>query len=83
MAFRQAVQKKKVEVYKTPSLYGSHASMEVSDDELTQEVRDWLSEHGEVALRDEKGVYTTEKKRLDTGLADPRRYSDRVTEDKN
>ncbi len=37
---------------------------------------------GVVVLRDEKGLYETTRDRLDSGLADPRRYnSNRVAED--
>jgi len=72
MAYKQAVVRQKVEKYKTPSEFGSHASM----------AEEWeVSEDGWVVLRDEKGVYRTTVDRLDTGLADPRRYdSNRVVE---
>ena len=83
MGFRQAVQKKKVEVYKTPSLYGSHKSMEIGSEEMSQETLDLLAEAGDIALRDEKGVYITKVNRLDTGLADPKRYGERVAGEKN
>ena len=72
MAYKQAVVKQKVEKYKTPSEYGSHASMVEEGTE---------AEDGWIILRDEKGLYSTSVDRLDTGLADPRRYnSNRVVE---
>jgi len=72
MAYKQAVVKKKEEKYKTPSEYGSHASMVEEGTE---------AEDGWIVLRDEKGLYSTSVDRLDTGLADPRRYnSNRVVE---
>ena len=74
MAFRQAKDKKKPEKYKTPSEYGSHASMVEEGTE---------AEDGWIVLRDEKGLYSTSVDRLDTGLADPRRYNtNRVVESK-
>ena len=48
----------------TPSLYGSHASMVVKE-----------LEDGKVICRDDIGEYTTHISRLDTGLADPHRWS--------
>ena len=72
MAYKQAVVKQKVEKYQTPSEYGSHASMVEEGTE---------AEDGWIVLRDEKGLYSTSVDRLDTGLADPRRYnSNRVAE---
>lgn len=57
--------KKKVEEIKTPSYFGSHASMETEESKQN---------NGPIVqLRDEKGVYETERKRLDNGLADPNR----------
>lgn len=74
MAFQRPVQKKAAEVLEVPSLYGSHASMIV----VASWLRPWL------VLRDEKGVYETTRDRLDTGLADPRRYdSSRIIETPN
>ena len=52
-----------------PSQYGSHASM--IDEEETEK----LSDKTKVACRAEKGLYITERNRLDNGLADPNRYS--------
>ena len=72
MAYKQAAVKQKAEKYKTPSEYGSHASMVEEGTE---------AEDGWIVLRDEKGLYSTSVDRLDTGLADPRRYnSNRVVE---
>jgi hypothetical protein len=48
----------------TPSRYGSHSSMVVEE-----------LEEGRVVCKDDAGEYTTLKSRLDTGLADPSRYS--------
>ncbi len=50
--------------YPYPSLYGSHASMMVKD-----------NEDGTVVCKDEFGEYTTLKNRLDNGSADPNRYA--------
>jgi hypothetical protein len=47
-----------------PSSYGSHASMVVSE-----------LDNGMVLCKDDTHEYETFKNRLDTGLADPRRYS--------
>ena len=75
MAFRKPSQKKEQPTITLPSLFGSHASMIAAD---TLKGEPWL------VLRDEKGVYETTRDRLDTGLADPRRYSsDRVIETPN
>ena len=65
MAYKQPASKKKEEKYITPSDFGSHASMVEEGTE---------AEDGWVVLRDEKGLYSTSVDRLDTGLADPRRY---------
>ena len=50
--------------YSYPSVYGSHKSMVVTE-----------HENGTVTCKDEHGEYMTTKDRLDTGLADPQRYS--------
>ena len=50
-----------------PSRYGSHASMVVSN---AKPVDDAL-----VICLDEKGAYITEKQRLDTGIADSKRWA--------
>ena len=65
MPFQRPQQKKAQPTIEVPSLYGSHASM---IDPETVEGSNW------VLLRDEKGRYCTTRDRLDTGLADPRRY---------
>ena len=59
---------KKKEEPKFPSLYGSHSSM--IDEEETKK----LDDEKMVVLRDEKGLYVTYRKRLDTKMADPSRY---------
>jgi hypothetical protein len=64
----------KIERYSYPSRYGSHSSM--IDEEKTEE----LNSEDEVVLKDEFGFYTTQRKMVDNGLADPKRYqTDRVT----
>ena len=76
MPFQRPNQKKAQPTIEVPSLYGSHASMINEDyDDLGD---------GVVWLTDEKGNYSTTRDRLDTGLADPRRYdSSRVIETPN
>lgn len=49
--------------YPYPSYYGSHASMVIAE-----------NGDGTVTCKDENGEYITTKDRLDSGLADPRRY---------
>lgn len=71
MPFQRQQQKKAQPTIEVPSLYGSHASM---IDEESSDIGQVTT--GEVCLRDEKGTYWTTVDRLDTGLADPRRYSD-------
>ena len=58
----------KQESYKYPTRFGSHSSM--IDEEKTGE----LNDDQRVVLKDEHGYYTTERKRLDSGLSDPNRY---------
>jgi len=59
--------------YKYPSRFGSHSSM--IDETATAE----LANGNLIVCADDYGTYTTERDRLDTGLADPNRYtSDRV-----
>jgi hypothetical protein len=71
--------KKEKEVLPTyPSDYGSHASM--VDKEATKTLNegiefDNLSSTDSVVIDTDTGSYTTSKNRLDTGLADPNRYS--------
>ena len=74
MAYKQPASKKKVEKYITPSEYGSHLSM---CEEGT------VAEDGWIVLRDEKGLYSTTVDRLDTGLADPRRYDSKRVDTEN
>ena len=75
MPFQRPQQKKAQPTIEVPSLYGSHTSMVVAS---TDEETGW------VLLKDEKGEYQTTRDRLDTGLADPRRYdSSRVIETPN
>ena len=55
----------------TKSFFGSHASMVVDHENLTMPVYD-----GEVVCQDESpGFYKTKRSMLDSGLADPNRYS--------
>ena len=57
----------------TPSWFGSHESMVVDHGEL-----DYSVSEEQVVCKDDNGYYVTEKKNLDSGLADPNRYSDRI-----
>ena len=57
--------RKVVEVLKTPSRFGSHASMAVEGREAAE---------GQIVLLDNLGEYTTDLDRLDTGFADPKRW---------
>jgi hypothetical protein len=64
----------KQESYDYPTRFGSHSSM--IDEEKTGELNDGQR----VVLEDEHGYYTTDRKRLDSGLADPSRCKgDRLT----
>ncbi len=75
MPFQKPSQKKAQQTIEVPSLYGSHTSMVVASTD---------AKTGWVLLVDEKGEYETTRDRLDTGLADPRRYdSARVIETPN
>ena len=56
----------------TPSWFGSHSSMVVDQTQENMTLSD-----DEVLCKDDKGYYVTKKNRLDSGLADPNRYSDR------
>lgn len=58
-----------------PSLYGSHKSMTVDPIEEDTLLGVDRIIQGERLLRDENGLYTTTADRLDTGLADPNRYT--------
>ncbi len=78
MPFKKPTQKKAQPVVEAPSRYGSHTSM------IDENLQEAVATEGWVILRDEKGVYNTTRDRLDTGLADPRRYnSARVIETPN
>ena len=78
MTFKKQTQKKAQPVLEAPSRYGSHASM------IDENLQEAVADEGWVILRDENGVYNTTRDRLDTGLADPRRYdSARVIETPN
>ena len=57
--------RKVAEVVKTPSRFGSHASMAVEGREAPE---------GMVVLLDNIGEYTTYTDRLDTGFADAKRW---------
>ena len=48
--------------------------MVVTDEEELKE-SGLLASEGQVVCKDDKGYYVTIKKRLDSGLADPSRYS--------
>ena len=52
-----------------PSLFGSHASM------IAKDWSDKSQDESFVVLADDHGFYATEKKVLDSGLADPYRYA--------
>ena len=67
--YKQAAKRKVASQSSTPSLYGSHATMVVEGKEGP--------EAGTVVLLDDVGEYWTYANRLDSGLADPRRYSNR------
>ena len=56
----------------TPTRFGSHRSMIVDPEPYGFALSD-----GEVVCKDDDGPYITLVSRLDTGLADPRRYSRR------
>lgn len=66
---------KKEPVKKYPSLYGSHLSM--VNEERTAELEALYGDSLRIMLEDEKGFYITYRSRLDSGLADPKRYSSR------
>jgi len=62
----------------TPSQFGSHRSMVVDPDKYVS-AKDNRSEvscgRGVCLCKDDKGFYITLENRLDSGLADPKRYS--------
>jgi len=53
----------------TPTRFGSHRSMVVNP-----EPHGFVLSDGEVLCKDDDGLYVTFETRLDTGLADPKRY---------
>ena len=63
----------------TESWFGSHASMVVEPEEVEPNDELYLVHlhHSEVVCKDDKGYYVTDKTRLDNGLADTNRYSNR------
>ncbi len=73
MSYNRAAPRKKAEEYSTPSSFGSHLSMKEEGADAPD---------GQIVLRDELGLYTTLINRLDDGLADPKRYSNRTPEKK-
>ena len=58
-----------------PSRYGSHSSM--IDEQKAAELEALYGNSERVMLEDEGGHYITYRSRLDSGLADPKRYSSR------
>jgi len=56
---------------KYPSLFGSHASM-INEEETAK-----LNDPKKVVLEDDLGLYTTDRDRLDKGMADPNRHDGR------
>lgn len=59
----------KKEEYPYPSRFGSHRKMVDKSETESLNNPDW------VVLKDEFGLYVTTPKNLDTGLADPYRFS--------
>lgn len=68
--------KDKKEAIKTPSQFGSHASM--TNEELTGKIAAAKQDSADpwVILADERGTYATRKSRLDNHLTDPQRSAD-------
>ena len=64
-----------------PSEFGSHTTM--SNEELTGKIAAAKQDANDpwVILKDERGDYATHKSRLDSGLADPNRYTDQPARD--
>jgi hypothetical protein len=58
-----------------PSNYGSHSSM--IDEQKTKELEALHGDNKRVVIEDERGQYITYRSRLDSGLADPKRYTSR------
>ena len=68
----------------TKSWFGSHADMVVSPEEYHENSLRIYKDRGihtilecEVVCKDDRGYYITYKNRLDNGLADPKRYSNK------
>ena len=61
----------------TPSWFGSHESMVVDHSEVQIGGQDVALSENQVLCKDDNGYYVTEKKYLDSGIADPNRYSNR------
>jgi len=61
----------------TPSWFGSHETMVVDHNEVQIGGHDVTLSEEQVLCQDDRGYYVTEKKKLDNGLADPNRYSNR------
>lgn len=62
----------------TPSQFGSHRSMVVDPEQYVSAKDNGSSVScgpGIVLCKDDKGFYVTLEERLDSGLADPKRYS--------
>jgi hypothetical protein len=61
----------------TKSGYGSHADMVIDplDEEIESNIRKAVMEEGQVVCKDDYGYYITYRDNLDSGLADPCRYS--------
>lgn len=57
-------------VYPYPSHFGSHASMVVPEETAK------LGDPALCVCKDDDGLYVTEKKRLDNGMADPLRHAE-------
>jgi len=60
---------KKEEEYQYQSRFGSHASMEVKEE------TERLHDDKLAVLKDERGLYLTQRAYLDLGLADPNRFA--------
>lgn len=59
----------KPQAYEFPSRFGSHASM------INEAATAALKDEGKVVCEDEIGQYVTERKNVDSGLADLNRYT--------
>lgn len=61
----------------TPSWFGSHESMVVDHSEVQIGGQDVKLSEDQVLCKDDNGYYITEKKKINSGIADPNRYSNR------